>query len=94
MKKELTGAVEKTMKRLEAYKEQAPDRYEQLVGAVKMVERVATDNLPQDPESKAGLKATGVTTAKALLTYILHTGQLETVGNAKQIVALIQEELQ
>ena len=88
MKKEITVATEKVIAKMEAYKSQAPERYNQLVEAVRGVERIALEQ-PED----AGTKAVTGNDATKLLTHLLYSGQLETVGNAKQIVTLIQKEL-
>jgi len=71
-----------------AYKEQAPERYEQLVTAVRRIEQVAMEQ-PED----AGTRAIAGGDPTKLLTHLLYSGHLEGVGSAKQIVALIQREL-
>jgi len=88
MKEQINKAVAGAIKEMEPYKEQAPEKYEQLKGQLKEIEAKAVEMI----EDELGIKYyTENGLPEELLNYMVIGVKLP--GDAKKLIALIKRNL-
>ena len=91
MKAEVANAIETVIGKMGAYKEEAPERYDVLVRCIRGLHAIVRE-LDAEAFLSVG-KRSGGATARNWLTHLVLGNEFQTIGNAKLLVRLIQEEL-